>query len=486
MPIRQEQVPLTKLRDDPTEDAIWRRWLATLSRTLTGISHNALGGIQGGAAADYFHITETQHGVLLDDKSANTIYAGPATGADAAPAFRALVAADLPAGIGTVTSVGITGNDGISSSGGPITTSGNITLDLTDITPDSVAAVGTVTGSNLSGTNTGDQTISLTGDVTGSGTGSIATTIAAGAVDIAMLSATGTADSTTYLRGDNTWAAAGGGGGGIPQGGPLTQALATDGWALEDVDSNYEASFLASASNGVEALLEGHSLNNTDSVDAYYTFSSVPNLATSTIGATSGDKEATIQCVAPVEAVFAKSEIILNTASTTPDGYTNLTIHSQSGTTDTFGGIFGESITTLYAGYLTLATSGNALGEFSIYDDEFNGGAAVYINGNDVANTWSIEFYGYEVGGASAEISLDLSTADGQITLEFINGTTSTLRLTETDITLDTATILFVSQTDATGASSGTLSNAPSAGDPAFWMQVSINGTIYAIPAWTV
>ena len=40
-----------------------------------------------------------------------------------------------------------------------------------------VAASGAVTGSNLSGTNTGDQTITLTGGVTGSGTGSFAATV---------------------------------------------------------------------------------------------------------------------------------------------------------------------------------------------------------------------------------------------------------------------------------------------------------------------
>ena len=57
------------------------------------------------------------------------------------------------------------------------------------ITPSSVAATGTVTGSNLSGTNTGDQTITLTGDVTGTGTGSFATTLANTAV---------TAGSYTY------------------------------------------------------------------------------------------------------------------------------------------------------------------------------------------------------------------------------------------------------------------------------------------------
>jgi len=81
-------------------------------------------------------------------------------------------------GTGTVTSVGVSGANGIGVSGSPITTSGTISLSLGAITPTSVAATGTVTGSNLSGTNTGDQTITLTGDVTGSGTGSFATTLA--------------------------------------------------------------------------------------------------------------------------------------------------------------------------------------------------------------------------------------------------------------------------------------------------------------------
>ena len=79
---------------------------------------------------------------------------------------------------GTVTSVGVAGNDGIGVSGSPITSSGTITLSLGAITPLSVAAIGAVSGSNLSGTNTGDQTITLTGDVTGSGTGSFAATLA--------------------------------------------------------------------------------------------------------------------------------------------------------------------------------------------------------------------------------------------------------------------------------------------------------------------
>lgn len=127
---------------------------------------------------------------------------------------------------GTVTSAGITGDDGIGVAGSPITTAGQITLTLGNITPDNVttgivsaatlnstgdvkgatanitglltgatatfsgivsanaglrattvSASGVIGGSNLSGTNTGDQTIILTGDVSGSGTGSFAATI---------------------------------------------------------------------------------------------------------------------------------------------------------------------------------------------------------------------------------------------------------------------------------------------------------------------
>ena len=87
-----------------------------------------------------------------------------------------------PATNGTVTTVSVTTANGVSGTVATATTTPAITLSLGAITPSSVAATGTVTGSNLSGTNTGDQTITLTGDVTGSGTGSFATTLANTAV----------------------------------------------------------------------------------------------------------------------------------------------------------------------------------------------------------------------------------------------------------------------------------------------------------------
>lgn len=61
-------------------------------------------------------------------------------------------------GSGTVTSVSVTTANGVSGSVATPTTTPAISLTLGDIAPSSVAASGTVTGSNLSGTNTGDQT----------------------------------------------------------------------------------------------------------------------------------------------------------------------------------------------------------------------------------------------------------------------------------------------------------------------------------------
>ena len=94
---------------------------------------------------------------------------------------------------GTVTSVSVTTANGISGSVATATSTPAITLTLGAITPTSVAATGTVTGSNLSGTNSGDQTVTLTGDVSGTGTGSFATAIGANKVTNAMLSQVATA-----------------------------------------------------------------------------------------------------------------------------------------------------------------------------------------------------------------------------------------------------------------------------------------------------
>jgi hypothetical protein len=114
-------------------------------------------------------------------------------------------------GVGTVTSVSVVTNAGVSGSVATATSTPAITLTLGAITPSSVNSVvlsGTstptlaVTGTSTisgthsgasSGTNTGDQTITLTGDVTGTGTGSFAATIGNTTVTNAKLANVATA-----------------------------------------------------------------------------------------------------------------------------------------------------------------------------------------------------------------------------------------------------------------------------------------------------
>ena len=93
----------------------------------------------------------------------------------------------------SVASISIVPANGVSGSVATISSASSITLTLGAITPTSITATGQITGANLSGTNTGDetpatikaklgvtsltgnntgdQTITLSGDVTGSGTG---------------------------------------------------------------------------------------------------------------------------------------------------------------------------------------------------------------------------------------------------------------------------------------------------------------------------
>lgn len=173
-------------------------------------------------------------------------------------------------GSGTVTSVSVTTANGVSGSVATSTTTPAITLTLGAITPSSVAASGTVTGSNLSGTNTGDQTITLTGPVTGAGTGSFATTIAAGVVGVSHLSATGTPSATTYLRGDNTWATPAGGSGNSVE---VTVTMPSDGsgWAQAVVTGQ---TWVTGTSKIVcQPFNDGGDSNNTDEVYSLAEFS---------------------------------------------------------------------------------------------------------------------------------------------------------------------------------------------------------------------
>lgn len=133
-------------------------------------------------------------------KSANFVLAAPNGGAGV-PTFRALVLADLPAAVGSVTSVSVVTANGVSGTVASPTSTPAITLTLGAITPASVAASGTVSGSNLSGTNTGDQTRGSLGAAASGSNGDITSLTAlakiTGLPTYATDAAAGTAGLTT-------------------------------------------------------------------------------------------------------------------------------------------------------------------------------------------------------------------------------------------------------------------------------------------------
>jgi hypothetical protein len=109
---------------------------------------------------------------------------------------------------GTVTTTSVVTANGVSGTVANPTSTPAITIVLGAIVPTSVAATGTVTGSNLSGThtgtssgtNTGDQAIVLSGDVSGSGSTGITTTIGANKVTYGKIQA---ASATSRLLGSS-------------------------------------------------------------------------------------------------------------------------------------------------------------------------------------------------------------------------------------------------------------------------------------------
>jgi hypothetical protein len=106
--------------------------------------------------------------------------------------------------VGTVTTASVVNANGVSGTVANPTTTPAITIVLGAITPASVAAVGALSGSNFSGNssgvNTGDQAIVLSGDVSGSGSTGITTTIGANKVTYGKIQA---ASATSRLLGSS-------------------------------------------------------------------------------------------------------------------------------------------------------------------------------------------------------------------------------------------------------------------------------------------
>ncbi len=105
---------------------------------------------------------ETRSAILCGTDAGTKLYGSPGDGG----AWFLVAPAASSGSSGTVTSVSVTTANGVSGSVATSTTTPAITLTLGAITPASVAAVGSVTGSNLSGTHSGTSSGTNTGDQT--------------------------------------------------------------------------------------------------------------------------------------------------------------------------------------------------------------------------------------------------------------------------------------------------------------------------------
>lgn len=150
------------------------------------------------------NISGTAAGLSIGGNAATATNGVVTTGSYANPAWITAIPYSILSGAVPTWNQNTTGNAATVTTNanltGPVTSTGNATAIANGAITNAMLANAAV--ANLSGTNTGDQTITLTGEATGSGTGSFAVTLTNSAVIGKVFTGLSTATSSTVLATD--------------------------------------------------------------------------------------------------------------------------------------------------------------------------------------------------------------------------------------------------------------------------------------------
>ena len=163
----------------------------------------------------------------------------------------------------------------------------------------------------------------------------------------------------------------------------------------------------------------------------------------------------------------------------------------------TFGGLSNAELTALvdiFTATLSGAVppSGGGVTTFLRADGGWAPPQAAGPASGDLGGTYPgpvvLKVDGVAYPASPATNTIPMVTGTNAVTYEPTTGTGSIALATNP--TLAGATIAgdgllhLTGQTSDAGAATGTLANAPTAGAPAFWLRISVNGTAVAVPAW--
>lgn len=137
--------------------------------------------------------------------------------------------------------------------------------------------------------------------------------------------------------------------------------------------------------------------------------------------------------------------------------------------------------------------SGGGTVNFLRADASFAPPQAAGPAGGDLSGTYPnptvSKIDGVSYPASPATNTIPMVTGTNVVTYEPTTGTGSVVRATNPTLagaTVDGDGLLHLtSQTSDAGAATGTLTNAPHATNPTFWLRININGTNCAVPAWT-